>query len=115
MKLHEGQRVTLTAAEGWDWLSVRRGGTGSINLLATGPLEGTVTDVGGTLAQVTLDRGETVLVDRKHDPRVTLANSITLDLSTWTRLAEVEQYAARAEVTLATAIKNLVNVGLSHR
>jgi hypothetical protein len=39
---------------------------------------------------------------------------VELDVSTWTRLAEVEAYARKFDVTFGTAVKLLVNRGLSH-
>jgi hypothetical protein len=40
--------------------------------------------------------------------------SVTLDLSNWTRLREVDEYAAARETSLADAIRQLVNAGLTH-
>jgi hypothetical protein len=41
-------------------------------------------------------------------------DSITLDLSEWTRLREVDEYAASRHIDRAQAICELVNSGLSH-
>ena len=40
---------------------------------------------------------------------------IIVDVSTWTRLAEVEEYARDRGIDLGEAIRQLVNTGLSHR
>ena len=55
---------------------------------------------------------ESELIDLQADMRA--ANRVTLDLSTWTRLAELDVYAAIFNVSRATAIQQLVNHGLSH-
>lgn len=38
-----------------------------------------------------------------------------LDLTTWTRLAEVVAYASQRSVTVDVAIRELVNAALSYR
>lgn len=41
-------------------------------------------------------------------------DKITLDVSNWTRLDEVEQYAETYDIPVEDAIRQLVNSGLSH-
>lgn len=43
-----------------------------------------------------------------------MTDTITIDLSTWTRLAELDEYARKRGITLEEAIRILVNAGLSH-
>lgn len=41
-------------------------------------------------------------------------DDVQLDLGSWTRLPEVDQYAIRRGLTRGEAIRDLVNSGLSH-
>ncbi len=51
----------------------------------------------------------------EHDPAVEVPINLTLDLSSWTRLAEVVVYAdEHFDGDIAEAIQRLVNSGLSH-
>lgn len=101
MKVQEGQRVTLAAADDWNTVAVRRGGSASvIDLVATGPLDGTVSDVGAGLALVTLDRGETVIIDRSLDPRVTAQVVITRKVGRFTVTIERRKFDWVGSVSL---------------
>lgn len=110
MKVKEGQRVTLSAAQGWNSLVIRGGST--LDLVAVGPQTGTVIDTGKNLALVELDRGITVLIDRQRDPRVKLATAQPRDLT----VEEANQFRsdlllalgtdARVDAVLRVFIKN---------
>lgn len=43
-----------------------------------------------------------------------MIDPILIDVSTWTRLAEVDQYADHRDISREEAIRELVNMGLSH-
>ena len=106
MKVHEGQHVTLTGT-----FTTRGHG----DLITLDAQLGTVTDVGGTLANVELADGTILVINRTGDNRITSADTVLIDLSTWTRLVEVDEMAAARGIDRAEAIRLLVNSGLSHR
>jgi S-adenosylmethionine/arginine decarboxylase-like enzyme len=47
------------------------------------------------------------------DP-ISIIHESYIEVSTWTRLAEVDAYAGRKGIDRATAINQLVNAALSH-
>lgn len=77
-------------------------------------VQGTVALTGSLRIRVQFDDKSEGVYDRIGDKRLILLNQVTLDLSSWLRLAEVEAYAKDRKIGKPEAIKRLVNMGLSY-